>query len=86
MRIVRPLPSPARSTHRKNPSDPKERAHFWLPGSEATSSHELLDSPLADRMYVDADARKYAKKGLQEIVGKEKAVVWYTCSFCGLWI
>ena len=39
-----------------------------------------------DRMYVDADARKYAKKGLKEIVGKEKAVVWYTCSFCGLWI
>ena len=35
------------------PSDPKERAHFWLPGSEATSSHELLDSPLTDRMYID---------------------------------
>ncbi|TBU24145.1 polymerase III polypeptide H [Dichomitus squalens] len=34
--------------------DPKERAHFWLPGSEATSSHELLDSPLTDRMYIDA--------------------------------
>ncbi|KAH9939116.1 RNA polymerase Rpb7 [Epithele typhae] len=34
--------------------DPKERAHFWLPGSEVTSSHELLDSPLTDRMYIDA--------------------------------
>lgn len=37
-----------------NRSDSKERAHFWLPGSEATSSHELLDSPLTDRMYIDA--------------------------------
>ncbi|KAM5541365.1 hypothetical protein V8D89_004919 [Ganoderma adspersum] len=34
--------------------DPKERAHFWLPGSESTSSHELLDSALTDRMYIDA--------------------------------
>ncbi len=34
-------------------SDSKERAHFWLPGSEATSSHELLDSALTDRMYID---------------------------------
>ncbi|PIL30320.1 hypothetical protein GSI_07504 [Ganoderma sinense ZZ0214-1] len=34
--------------------DPKERAHFWLPGSESTSSHELLDSPLTDRMYIDS--------------------------------
>lgn len=34
-------------------SDPNERAHFWLPGSEATSTHELLDSPIADRMYID---------------------------------
>lgn len=37
-----------------NRSDSKERAHFWLPGSEANSSHELLDSPLTDRMYIDA--------------------------------
>ena len=35
-------------------SDPKERAHFWLPDSEATSSHDLLDSALTDRMYIDA--------------------------------
>lgn len=34
--------------------DPNERAHFWLPGSEAKSSHELLDSATADRMYIDA--------------------------------
>ncbi len=36
-----------------NYSDPKERSHFWLPGSETTSSHELLDSALTDRMYID---------------------------------
>lgn len=34
-------------------SDPNERAHFWLMGSEATSAHELLDSPIAERMYID---------------------------------
>jgi RNA polymerase III subunit Rpc25 len=34
-------------------SDPNERAYFWLPGSEATSTHELLDSPVADRLYID---------------------------------
>ncbi|KAI9067924.1 polymerase III polypeptide H [Trametes sanguinea] len=34
--------------------DSKERAHFWLPGAESTSAHELLDSPLTDRMYIDA--------------------------------
>ncbi|KAG6381818.1 RNA polymerase III subunit Rpc25-domain-containing protein [Boletus reticuloceps] len=33
--------------------DPNERAHFWLPDSEATSSHELLESPTTDRMYID---------------------------------
>ncbi|KAH9912055.1 uncharacterized protein BXZ73DRAFT_56618 [Epithele typhae] len=33
--------------------DPKERSHIWLLRSEATSSHELLDSPLADGMYID---------------------------------
>ncbi|KAA1475482.1 polymerase III polypeptide H [Dentipellis sp. KUC8613] len=33
--------------------DPNERAHFWLPGSEATSAHELLDSPVSERMYID---------------------------------
>ncbi|KAG8221146.1 RNA polymerase III subunit Rpc25-domain-containing protein [Butyriboletus roseoflavus] len=33
--------------------DPNERAHFWLPESEATTSHELLESATADRMYVD---------------------------------
>jgi DNA-directed RNA polymerase III subunit RPC8 len=34
-------------------SDPNERAHFWLPDSEATTPHELLESPIADRMYID---------------------------------
>jgi hypothetical protein len=34
-------------------SDPNERAYFWLPGSEATSTHELLDSPESDRLYID---------------------------------
>ncbi|KAH9039292.1 polymerase III polypeptide H [Lactarius pseudohatsudake] len=33
--------------------DPNERAYFWLPGSEATSSHELLDSPVSERLYID---------------------------------
>ncbi|KAI6023830.1 hypothetical protein PISMIDRAFT_678782 [Pisolithus microcarpus 441] len=33
--------------------DPNERSHFWLPDSEATSAHELLESPTAERMYVD---------------------------------
>jgi len=33
--------------------DPNERAYFWLPGSEATSTHELLDSPIAERLYID---------------------------------
>ena len=34
-------------------SDPNERAYFWLPGSEATSTHELLDSPESERLYID---------------------------------
>ncbi|KAG6329945.1 hypothetical protein ID866_9144 [Astraeus odoratus] len=34
-------------------SDPNERAHFWLPDSEATTAHELLESLTADRMYID---------------------------------
>lgn len=34
-------------------SDPNERAHFWLPESESKTSHELLESPTADRMYID---------------------------------
>ncbi|KAI6006688.1 RNA polymerase Rpb7 [Pisolithus orientalis] len=34
-------------------SDPNERAHFWLPDSEATTAHELLESLTAERMYVD---------------------------------
>lgn len=34
-------------------SDPNERAHFWLPDSDATTAHELLDSPVTSRMYID---------------------------------
>ncbi|KAH8116342.1 RNA polymerase III subunit Rpc25-domain-containing protein [Phellopilus nigrolimitatus] len=42
--------------------DPNERAHFWLPTYEPPASdpehvptqHELLDSPTAERMYIDA--------------------------------
>ena len=34
-------------------SDPNERAHFWLPDSEVTTSHQLLESATADRMYID---------------------------------
>jgi DNA-directed RNA polymerase III subunit RPC8 len=34
-------------------SDPNERAYFWLPGSEATSTHDLLDSPETERLYID---------------------------------
>ncbi|KAH9912065.1 uncharacterized protein BXZ73DRAFT_107692 [Epithele typhae] len=35
--------------------DPEERAHFRLPGSEATClSHELLELPLTDRMCINA--------------------------------
>ncbi|KAF8649293.1 hypothetical protein AX16_005897 [Volvariella volvacea WC 439] len=33
--------------------DPNERAHFWLPESELTSTHELLDTPVSERMYID---------------------------------
>ncbi|KIL62118.1 hypothetical protein M378DRAFT_129227, partial [Amanita muscaria Koide BX008] len=33
--------------------DPNERAHFWLPDSALTTAHEMLDTPLTDRMYID---------------------------------
>ncbi|KAF8075271.1 RNA polymerase III subunit Rpc25-domain-containing protein [Lyophyllum atratum] len=33
--------------------DPNERAHFWLPDSELTTTTEMLDTPLSDRMYID---------------------------------
>ncbi|TFK37416.1 RNA polymerase III subunit Rpc25-domain-containing protein [Crucibulum laeve] len=33
--------------------DSNERAYFWLPGSELTTSTELLDTPVAERMYID---------------------------------
>jgi hypothetical protein len=34
-------------------SDPDERAYYSPPSSEATSTHELLDSPEAERLYID---------------------------------
>ena len=34
-------------------SDPNERAYFWLPSFEATSTHELLDPPEAECLYID---------------------------------
>ncbi|PFH50983.1 hypothetical protein AMATHDRAFT_176172 [Amanita thiersii Skay4041] len=33
--------------------DPNERAHFWLPDSPLTTTHEMLDTPLSERMYID---------------------------------
>ena len=56
MRVVRlSLPSVSTYTrlHGCTRSDPNERAYFWLPGSDATSAHELLDSPVAERLYID---------------------------------
>jgi DNA-directed RNA polymerase III subunit RPC8 len=37
----------------RNCSDPNERAYFWLPDSNLTTTHELLDTPTAERMYID---------------------------------
>lgn len=50
-----PFPFPFSSAHflLVLRSDPNERAYFWFPGSEATSTHELLDSPEAERLYID---------------------------------
>ncbi|KAJ2913159.1 hypothetical protein MD484_g7259, partial [Candolleomyces efflorescens] len=36
-------------------SDPNERAHFWLPDSPLTSASDLLDTPTAERMYIDTN-------------------------------
>ncbi|KAG5641879.1 hypothetical protein DXG03_004019 [Asterophora parasitica] len=33
--------------------DPNERAHFWLPDSDLEKTHEMLDTPVAERMYID---------------------------------
>ncbi|KJA22816.1 hypothetical protein HYPSUDRAFT_66786 [Hypholoma sublateritium FD-334 SS-4] len=33
--------------------DPNERAHFWLPDSTLTGASALLDTPVAERMYID---------------------------------
>lgn len=53
---MRPASSPFLSFLASPPrihSDPNERAHFWLPESEARTSHELLESATAERMYID---------------------------------
>jgi len=38
--------------------DPNERAHFWLQSAaeseEKLTTHDLLDSPVAERMYIDS--------------------------------
>lgn len=36
-------------------SDPNERCHFWIPDSTLTTSTELLDTPVAERMYIERD-------------------------------
>ncbi|KAJ7230556.1 RNA polymerase III subunit Rpc25-domain-containing protein [Mycena pura] len=37
-----------------NAFDPNERAHFWVPSSDSESKpHELLDTPIAERMWID---------------------------------
>jgi hypothetical protein len=36
-------------------SDPNERCHFWIPDSSLTSSTELLDTPVSERMYIERD-------------------------------
>lgn len=62
---VLPMPSPyqtASSSLFFHASDPNERAHFWLPSYEppednpdyVPTQHELLDSPISERMYIDA--------------------------------
>lgn len=33
--------------------DSNERAHFWLPDSELTTTTEMLDTPVTERMYID---------------------------------
>ena len=38
-----------------NTSDPNERCHFWMSESTLTSSAELLDTPIAERMYIERD-------------------------------
>lgn len=38
-----------------NTSDPNERCHFWIPDSPLTSSTELLDTPVTERMYIERD-------------------------------
>ncbi|KZV64667.1 polymerase III polypeptide H [Peniophora sp. CONT] len=45
---------PARYLPQPSAFDPNERAHFWLMGAEpGASTHELLDSPTEERMYID---------------------------------
>ncbi|OBZ73713.1 DNA-directed RNA polymerase III subunit rpc8 [Grifola frondosa] len=57
--------------------DSKERAHFWLPNSESKTSHELLDSPLTDRMYIDAGE---VVRGVQQVRESRRPPYTITCS------
>ena len=55
---IQPLISPLLSVlNHLNTSDPNERCHFWILDSESTltSSAELLDTPVAERMYIERD-------------------------------
>jgi hypothetical protein len=50
---IQPLSFSILSHH--NISDPNERCHFWIPDSTLTTSTELLDTPVAERMYIERD-------------------------------
>jgi hypothetical protein len=53
---IQPLISPLSSfLNHLNTSDPNERCHFWISESTLTSSTELLDTPVAERMYIERD-------------------------------
>ena len=56
-RIVRFIYFPSLSflNHLNYTSDPNERCHFWMLDSTLTSSAELLDTPVAERMYIEID-------------------------------
>lgn len=50
--VIQPLISTLLITYT---SDPNERCHFWIPDSSLTSSTELLDTPVTERMYIERD-------------------------------
>ena len=53
---IQPLNFPLLSVlNHLNTSDPNERCHFWIPESTLTSSTEMLDTPVTERMYIERD-------------------------------